>query len=249
MRISFPVERLLRVRVRVHYSWILVIILIVLAVVTQFSVRYDPFWIRVACGLSSCLLFFIVVFVREYVVGLIAINRGIEVKKITFFAFGGLSQIDQKTTTPGKELLLAIAGMLYNLVIAGVFFLAYTMLSKVGHIVIDVLLQWLAFILFMLFLFHFVPGYPLDAGRILRAFLWRLLKERRQATHIANWTSWTIGLLITLGGIFILATTVERFTGAFLTAVGLILQNAATNSRRQERELTSQLSASAKLGE
>jgi Zn-dependent protease len=126
-----------------------------------------------------------------------------------------------------------VAGMLCNLIIAGVFFFAHVLLGTTDRIVIDVILKWLAFLCFTLSLFHIIPGFPLEGGRILHVILWKALDNTQKASRIASWVGWIFGLIITIGGIPILILTVERFTGIFLIGTGLILQNAATHSLRQ----------------
>ncbi len=85
----------------------------------------------------------------------------------------------------------------------------------------------------MLALFHFFPGLPLDGGRVLRAILWKATANYEQVTRILSWTGWGIGLLFIIGGVLILITTQQWFIGIFLAFPGLVLQNAATHSRRQ----------------
>jgi len=228
-------SRILRIRVRLHYTWFFVIVVMAAAVVTQFSMIY-PLWQRIILGVVASFLFLLTVSIREFVLSYIATRKGIRVESITLFAFGGLFQVDRDTTTPALELLLAALGLLFDLTMAGVLAVVYFVLVQTGNIMVDVLVQWLAFIWFMLALFHFVPGYPLDGGRALRALFWRLTDSYEKATRLAGWTGWGIGLVITIGGILLLAITREWFAGAFLVAVGLILQNAATRGRHQVRE-------------
>jgi len=118
-------------------------------------------------------------------------------------------------------------------IIALIFYVLYIVLAHTGSIVVDVLIQWLAFIFFMLTLFHFIPGFPLDGGRLLRALLWKAAGNYERATRIASWTGWGIGLLFTIGGIMVLIITRQWFVGILLAFPGLVLQNAATHSRRQ----------------
>jgi len=181
------------------------------------------------------IIFFFAILLREFVLLFLALYKGVVVENITVFAFGGLLQVDQETSTPSHEILLALAGMLCNLMIAGTFYFTYVLLGKTDQIVIDVLLKWLAFLYFTLSLFHIIPGFPLEGGRIIHAILWKAFNAQ-QATRIASWIGWVIGLIISVGGILILVFTVERFTGVFLIGIGLILQNAATHSLRQPKQ-------------
>jgi Zn-dependent protease len=228
--------RFFRVRLRVHYSWLLAVILITWAITTQFSTD-SPFELRIASGIVAVAFFFIAILIREIVLVLIATNKGVSVERITLFPFGGLMETTPETTSPSYEFILVFAGTLGNLTIAGFFYLVYVFQPDTGSIVINVITKWLAFLYFTLTLFHFAPAYPLEGGRAFRAFLWKILDNRQRATQIASWVSWAFGVIIAIGGILLSAFTVERFTGIFLIAFGLALQNAATHSRRQLRAL------------
>ncbi|MFC2057085.1 hypothetical protein ACFLTO_05935 [Chloroflexota bacterium] len=233
---SLRIGRFLRTRLRVHYSWILTIILITWAITTQFSTD-NPFWLRIASGAGASVLFFVAIVIRELALILVAIYKGVNVKSVTFFAFGGLIEADQETTSPALEFMLALSGMLGNLAITSIFFLAYILLPETSPTVVSVVIKWLAFLYFTLTLFHIIPGYPLEGGRILRSILWKVLNDGRRASQIASWISWALGIFISIGGILILVFTIERFTGVFLIVNGLILQNVATHSRRQSHKI------------
>ena len=225
-----PVRRLFGIRPRVHYTWLFAMGLITAAIVTQFSTFY-PLWQRLALGAAGTVLFFLSVIFRESLLAFLATRKGIATKSITFFVFGGLHEIDGNTTAPALELLMAVFGQLSNLITAGLFTAAYFLLVHTGNIVVDVLMQWLAFIWFMLAIFHFAPGFPLDGGRAFRALVWRLTGSYQKATRVAAWTGWVTGLMMVGGGIAFLVVAQEWFAGIFFTAVGLMLQNAATHGR------------------
>jgi len=223
--------RILRVRIRLHYTWAIAFVLITAVVVTQFPEAY-PLWQRIALGIAASLLYFIAVYIREFVLSLVALGKGIPVKRVTLFSFGGVSRIAREATLPILELLLAVAGLLSNLIIAGIFYVAYIVLVTAGSIIIAGLIQWLAFIYFMLALFHFIPGFPLDGGRVLRALLWRATEDYDRATHIASWTGWGIGLLCITWGILALVAG-QWFVAILLAFMGWVLQSAVAQSRRQ----------------
>ncbi len=232
MRSSIKSGRFFHTRLRVHYSWVLAFLVIVWAITTQFSTD-NPFWFRIASGIIASVFFFVVVVIRELILILIARYKGVNIERVTLFAFGGLIEANQETMSPAHETILAISGILGNLAITGIFYLVYILLSGTGLIIINVIAKGLAFLYFTLTMFHFLPAYPLEGGRVFRAVLWKLSNDRRRAPHIACWTSWAFGIVIALAGILLLIFTIERFTGVFLVAIGLILQNAATHGRRQ----------------
>ncbi|MFC1860176.1 hypothetical protein ACFLYC_01200 [Chloroflexota bacterium] len=219
--------RFFGIHIRIHYTWIIAIALTALAVVTQFPTEYYHLWLRILFGVSAGIIFFIAILLRELVLSFISTEKGVVVRQVTLFAFGGLSEVDKETTTSAVELLLAVSGMLYNLVIAVAFLVAYVALAQSSQPAVDVLLKWLAFIFFMLALLHILPGYPLDTGRILRAIIWKSANNYERATRITSWVGVGIGLLLGIGGLLLLILTQEQFAGVFLLAVGLILQSAS----------------------
>ncbi|UCB43142.1 MAG: hypothetical protein JSV77_00380 [Dehalococcoidales bacterium] len=235
MRSISALVGLFRIRFRIHYTWLFVIILIPIAVITQFSATY-PLWQRAILGVFASFLFLATITLRELVINFIAVRRGVKVESVTLFVFGGLSQADKETTSPTIELLLATCGQLFNVIVAGIFSVIFFVLEDTEHVMVQVLMQWLAYILFMLAIFHFVPGLPLDGGRVLRAVLWRLHVGYEKATRIAGWTGCVIGLATTVGAIVLLVMTRELFAGILLVVTGILLQNAATYSRRRVQQ-------------
>jgi len=224
--------RTLGVRIRLHFTWYLAFVLIAAVVVTQFPEAY-PLWQRIALGIAASLLFFVSVGIREFVLSYLAISRGAPLKRVTLFVFGGVAQITKESTRPILELLLAVAGLLSNLIIAAIFYGVYIVLVSTGSIMVAGLIQWLAFIYFMLALFHFIPAFPLDGGRLLRAVLWRATGDYDRVTRNATWTGWGVGLLFIVGGILILVFTRQWFVGILLAPMGWVLLLAAAQSRRQ----------------
>jgi Zn-dependent protease len=120
MKTHIKSNRFLRNPIRIHYTWILAFILISWAVSTQFSTE-TAILLRIAYGVAASVLFFLAVLAREFLLLLIALYKGVVVENLTLFAFGGLRQVDRETTTPSHELLLAVAGILGNFLITGIF--------------------------------------------------------------------------------------------------------------------------------
>jgi Zn-dependent protease len=235
MRDFLKIGRLSKTIIRVHYTWILTVVLVVLALITQFPTELGGLWLMISFGILASLLFFVAITLRELLLSTVAIKKGVDVRSVTLFPIGGLQRVDGRSSMPSIELLLGIVGMLNNLIIAGIFYGVYAVFSSANQPFVEIVLQWLAFLFLTLTLFHIVPGYPLDGGRILRAILWRVLGDYRRATNIASWVGWAFGLLLVAGGITLLVLTPEHFAGVFLITIGLILQNAATHSRRLEK--------------
>lgn len=221
-----------KVRLRLHYSWIAVLIFMTAAVITQFSTSY-PFLQRLVLGVIASCLFLLTIVIRMFIITLLATRRGAIIKSDTLFAIGGVLDIDENTTFPALEVLLSIVGFLINFIFAGILFTIYIIMFQTGSIMVHVFVEWLAFIYFMLTLFNLLPGLPLDGGRILRAVFWKITKNYDKTTRIISWMGWTMGFALMITGIVLTIITKQWFVGILLALSGLILQNAATHQRRQ----------------
>jgi Zn-dependent protease len=220
-----------RVSLRLHRGWAIAFIVITAVVMTQFPEAY-PLWLRVALGIAAVLLFFAAVGIREIALNHLAISRGMPAKRITLFVFGGVPQIAEEETLPVLELLMGMAGLLCNLVIAGILYGVYSILVNTGSSLVSGLILWSAFIYFMLALLHFIPAFPLDGGRLLRVLLWKVTGDYNRATSIASGLGLGIGLLFIAVGILLLVFERQWFNGVALVFVGWLLQTAAMQSRR-----------------
>jgi Zn-dependent protease/predicted transcriptional regulator len=221
----------LRIRIKLHVGWAIAFFLIAAVVVTQFPEAY-LIWQRVVLGIAAVLLFFAALGVREVILNFLALSRGIPEKRVTLFIFGGVPQIAEEETLPVIELLLAMAGLLCNLIITGILYGIYSMLVNSGSTMLAALILWSAFLYLMLSLFHLIPVFPLDGGRLVRALLWKLTGSYNRATNITTWAGQGVGLLFIAGGIVLIVLTYQWFNGLVLILVGWVLHTAALQSRR-----------------
>jgi len=129
---------------------------------------------------------------------LMARRYGIETADITLYLFGGVARLQRMPRSAGPELLIALAGPAVNFAIAGVLFAMVNLASVAGApsiFLMEVLITNLA-----LALFNLLPIFPMDGGRVLRAFLSGWL-GRLRATEVAA----TIGRMVAVvGGIVFL---------------------------------------------
>ena len=232
MRRTFKLYGIFGIRIRVHYTWAFVFILVTAIVSTQFAEHY-PLWQRIISGIATALLFFTSVSIRELVFSFTAARSKIPVKYVTLFAFGGMWQTTEKDTLPSNELLMSGARFLSNLIIAGGFYGIYAILVNVGNFLFAGVAQWLALIWFTLFLLHFVPGFPLDGGRVLRALLWKSTGNYYRATYIASFTGWSIGLFLIFASVLAFIITQQLFVWLVVAFIGWFLQSGAAQIRHQ----------------
>jgi Zn-dependent protease len=155
-------------------------------------------------GLDAVLLLLAVfgcVVLHELGHALTARLYGIATEDITLYPIGGVARLRRMPRKPGAELLIALAGPLVNLAIAGLL-TASLFLSGVGQPAawasepgaIDRFLTTLVAINLLLAAFNLIPAFPMDGGRVLRALLSGWV-GRLRATEIAA----GLGQLLALG--------------------------------------------------
>ncbi|MDP6954883.1 MAG: site-2 protease family protein, partial [Planctomycetota bacterium] len=132
----------------------------------------------------TILLLFGLVFLHELGHSLVAQALGIRVLDITFWPLGGMARMSDIPENSRTEALIAIAGPAVNFLLAG---LATPLLFLTSSASLDLsissapsntgllpaLLGLFIWINLALGLFNLVPAFPMDGGRILRAFLGR----------------------------------------------------------------------------
>lgn len=216
--------------VGVHYSWFIIFFLITFSLTGRFAAEH-PRWTQAehyAVGILTSLLFFSSILLHELAHSFVALAKGIPVRSITLFVFGGVAQIGREPDRPMTEFQIAIAGPIASALLS-VGFGAVAHLAGDEFERISALAGWLSSINLMLALFNLVPGFPLDGGRIFRALLWRVTGNLATATRIAAGTGQTVGYAFMLVGIWTMFT-VSWFNGLWLVFIGWFLLSAAQES-------------------
>ncbi len=234
MKSSFQLGKIMGIPIGINYSWFAIFLLITVALAQYFFPEFYPGWSTPAywiAGLFSSLLFFASLIVHELAHSFVAVRRGIEVKSITLFIFGGAARISREAASPGTELFMALAGPLSSVALAGLFALIWLLGENTSEPVAAT-----GFYLFLtnlaLAVFNMLPGLPLDGGRVLRSIIWWRGGNYRRATRVATFTGQALGGLLVMGGV-VVAILVYWFNGLWLAFLGGFIYLAAWASQRQ----------------
>ena len=231
---TLRIGRVLGVDIRLDYTWLIILVLIVWSLSTHYFPTTHPGWSVViywAMGLITALLFFGSVLAHELAHSLVSQAYGVDVRDITLFIFGGAARISEEPKSARGEFLMALAGPGVSLLVAGLFGQVWLVILPVSP-QLHALAGWLAWINVGLAGFNLIPGFPLDGGRALRAIIWGVTGNLRRATQIAA----RLGQVVAAGFIFwgiwqILAGNWAN--GLWIAFIGWFLESAATASRQQ----------------
>lgn len=227
---SIKVTKVQGIEVGIHYSWFIIFALITFSLTARFASAH-PQWTlaeHYMVGIATSLLFFGSILVHELAHSFVALAKGIPVRSITLFVFGGIAQIGREPNRPMTEFQIAIAGPIASALLA-VGFGTAAYLGGDEFERLSALASWLGWINLMIALFNLIPGFPLDGGRVFRATLWHMTGSLTKATRIAAGAGQGIGYVLLFLGI-LTGFTVNWFSGLWLAFIGWFLMNAAQES-------------------
>jgi CBS domain-containing protein len=150
-----------------------------------------------------------------------------QVLEIVLHPFGGLTRFRHAPETPRAEFRVAIAGPAASFLLAILFLLLMAAFNSLGADIIARLLFTLCLLNFLLAVFNMFPGYPLDGGRVLRAYLWRRGTDLNEATILTGRCGQLIAAVFIAFGIGVALIQSDFFTGFWTILVGLFLYDAA----------------------
>lgn len=251
MNKGIRIARLFGIDIKIDWSWLLILLLIVWNLTSAFS-QAHPEWemlFSVGLGLLAAILFFLSVLLHELAHSLVAKSQGIPVSDITLFLFGGVSNIRKEPKSPGSEFAMAVMGPVASLVIG----FSLLVLSGIGLRVENLrdlqimqfleelgafrtIMVWIGSVNVILGLFNLVPGFPLDGGRVLRSIIWRMTGNLRKATQWASYIGQAIAWIMIMAGMaMIFGIRIPFFgqgliDGVWLILIGWFLNNAAIHT-------------------
>ena len=193
-----PAFRLMGVPVRLHFTFVLLIIFLV---VTDLGHQSSGTFALFLAGLFSSVL------LHEMAHAVVASRFGVRITEIVMFPIGGVSRME-RIARPAEELLISLAGPAMNLLLAGALF-GYMaamhrgitfQLSELIELRDSNVLPRLAFANILLAGFNLLPAFPMDGGRILRALL-SFIRPEQEATRLAAWMGRALAISMGLYGL------------------------------------------------
>ena len=234
MRSQIKLGSVFGIKIGLQYSWFLIALLIVFSLSSQFHAS-NPSWgdgVILTLAVVTAILFFISLLLHELAHSLVATSNKLPVREITFFALGGVSQIEKNSVSAKVEFWMAFVGPLTSAVIGGI---CLSLARWIGDPSTDpwmAMLLWLGYINLSLAAFNLVPGYPLDGGRVLRALIWCKTGDADRSTQSAA----RVGQAVAFG--FIAFGIFQYFGGSgivglWIAFIGWFLLQAARESYLQ----------------
>ena len=213
--------------IKVDASWLLIAGLIVWSLSTGYFPQVLPGLTQtayVSLSVTAMLGLFGSLILHELAHSLVARRDGLGIGGITLFLFGGVAELVDEPKSAASEFRIAIAGPIMSVILAGLFGLAALATGTEG--IVGMLLAYLASINLVLAVFNLIPAFPLDGGRVLRAWLWQRSGDMLGATRKASGAGTILAFALMGFGLFS-ALTGGGIGGAWLVLIGFFVLNAS----------------------
>jgi len=214
---GIKIAKIFGIDIELHWSWFLILFYFSWMLAAQVLPQLVPGQSTVAYwffGVIIVLLLFVSVLIHELAHSKVAQLFKIRIQRITLMFFGGAAQMESVGKKAKEEFLIAIAGPLSSLGVAGIFW-ALAKFLKTDMALITVSLSYLFIINLLLAVFNLLPAYPMDGGRVFKTILWAISKNEMRSLKIATRVGQAFGILMAIAGIWKLGFWFV-FIGGFL---------------------------------
>ena len=201
MRWAWKIGRLAGIDVYMHATFLLLVGFIVVVNWME-SHNLD----RTLFGAVFVLVIFGCIILHELGHALTARRYGIRTRDIILLPIGGVARLERMPEDPSQELVVALAGPAVNVIIALALFGLLASLGRTLTLRQAATISWtgrdflssLLAVNVWLVLFNFIPAFPMDGGRVLRALLARRMdytEATQMAAHIGQGFAFVFGFL------------------------------------------------------
>ncbi|KQO00836.1 peptidase M50 [Arthrobacter sp. Leaf234] len=187
--------RIAGIPVVLAWSWFVITVFIVLV----FGPRVTNAFPGIGAGayavaLGYALLLAASVLIHELSHALTARAFGWPTTRIVLNLWGGHTQFASFNASPGRSLLVALAGPAANFVLAGIGWgILQAMTPGSVTYLLATILVWANLLVAV---FNVLPGLPLDGGRLVESAVWKATGSQEKGTVAAGWAGRVLVILL-----------------------------------------------------
>jgi Zn-dependent protease len=236
MRPTFTFGRIGGVPVGAHWSALLGVIVIGTLLSSTVLPGLAPGATNLAYGVAGglgAMALVLSLLAHELAHAVVARRSGLEVRRITLWLLGGVSEFGTQPSRAEVELRVALIGPGVSVAL-GVIFAVSGWIASASDVpaLAAATLSWLAMVNMVLGVFNLLPGSPLDGGRVLHGLIWLRSGDRRRATRAATGAGQIVGSVLAALGLLMALN--GRWDGLWLVIVGWFLTGSAVGERAYE---------------
>jgi len=188
MKWSYRIGSIGGIPIKLHLSFLIILVLFIwvfavydikiFGIFLGFGGLNISTWLKYLLGSIASVLFFATLLFHELSHSFVARRYGTKILSITLFVLGGVAQMEEIPKEPRKEAKVSAAGPAFSMSIGIITYGIYYIFGPVnlaasGAILKNAILIVVGIIAFynvLLGLFNLIPAFPMDGGRILRAW-------------------------------------------------------------------------------
>ncbi|MHC6221033.1 site-2 protease family protein [Arthrobacter sp. MMS24-S77] len=192
---GIPLGRIAGIPVYLAYSWFIIAAFTVIVYGPALLVRNHSLGIGAyLVAFAYALLLALSVLVHELAHALSAKAFKWPTEKIVLNLWGGHTQFESFIASPGRSVVVALAGPAANFVLAGAAWLMLEtgVFTGVG----DTLTNIFMWANLLIGIFNVLPGLPLDGGRLVESAVWKATGSQEKGTVAAGWAGRVIVIVL-----------------------------------------------------
>ena len=229
MKTSIQILNIMGIPIKLHITFLLILPVFAYIFSTNPSTfgfsDVEPASLKYLFSASTAISLFVCVLLHELGHSYVAKKHGVDIQSITLFLFGGVSSMEDIPRNPKTELKMAVAGPAVSLLIGSILIIIYNF-YKIDNLfpIQDPLLRliWVVgYINLILCIFNLLPAFPMDGGRVLRAWFAErtsYIKATRTAAGIGKMFAILMGifgfLTVSIGGFWFMLIAFFIYIGA-----------------------------------
>lgn len=195
MKWSFQIGRIRGIPIKLHVTFLIILFFVIWLfaendfTILGMTIGFDGLaystGIKYLLSTIAAILFFATLLFHELSHSFVAQRFGARIRGITLFIIGGVSQLEDIPREPGMEARISAAGPGLSLGIGIGSYLLYYLFGPITPVAVGdlrvieatalnaalIIVGIIAFYNVVLGLFNLIPAFPMDGGRLLRAWL------------------------------------------------------------------------------
>ncbi|MCS3923947.1 CBS domain-containing protein [Methanosalsum natronophilum] len=191
--------------IKIHISFLLILPLFVFVFsINPYPLGFSeitPNILNYVLSFLTAIFLFICVLLHELAHSYVAMKYGVKISDITLLLIGGVSSMEEVPREPSQEAAMAFAGPLVSIIIGFTLLLLnwilVTLIPSIEGGALYTFLFILGFINVILGIFNLIPAFPMDGGRLLRAWYankMNYVKATEQAASVGKMFAIFMGL-------------------------------------------------------
>jgi len=214
MKWSLYIGQFRKIKVYIHWSFLVLLSFIVISQIKAGHTSTQIIWtVLYIFSIFACVV------LHEFGHALVGQKFDVVTQDIILLPIGGMARMKKIPEDPKAELLIAIAGPMVNVIIAGIIIVVLVVTGKTIEVLIptvvtkETFIKNLLYINVLLVVFNFLPAFPMDGGRVFRALM-SFKFSRIKATRVAVQVGQLVAIIFIILGIYV--NTWLVFIGIFV---------------------------------